>query len=200
MGSVTETVKETIDEMMKNGEKVGLIKVHLYRPFSPKYLLDVLPETVKKIAVLDRTKEIGSTGEPLYLDVVAVLKDKDINIIGGRYGMGSKDTTPRQIKGVYDHLLETDPFNSFTIGINDDVTHLSLKEDDEFTVDADYTSCLFYGLGSDGTVSANKSSIKIIGDHTDLYSQAYFAYDSKKAGGATRSNLRFGHTPIRALC
>ena len=198
MGSVTETVKETIDEMMKNGEKVGLIKVHLYRPFSPKYLLDVLPETVKKIAVLDRTKEIGSTGEPLYLDVVAVLKDKDINIIGGRYGMGSKDTTPRQIKGVYDHLLETDPFNSFTIGINDDVTHLSLKEDDEFTVDADYTSCLFYGLGSDGTVSANKSSIKIIGDHTDLYSQAYFAYDSKKAGGATRSNLRFGHSPIRA--
>ena len=198
MGSVTETVKETIDEMMKNGEKVGLIKVHLYRPFSPKYLLDVLPETVKKIAVLDRTKEIGSTGEPLYLDVVAVLKDKDINIIGGRYGMGSKDTTPRQIKGVYDHLLETDPFNSFTIGIHDDVTHLSLKEDDEFTVDADYTSCLFYGLGSDGTVSANKSSIKIIGDHTDLYSQAYFAYDSKKAGGATRSNLRFGHTPIRA--
>ena len=198
MGSVTETVKETIDEMMKNGEKVGLIKVHLYRPFSPKYLLDVLPETVKKIAVLDRTKEIGSTGEPLYLDVVAVLKDKDINIIGGRYGMGSKDTTPRQIKGVYDHLLETDPFNSFTIGIHDDVTHLSLKEDDEFTVDADYTSCLFYGLGSDGTVSANKSSIKIIGDHTDLYSQAYFAYDSKKAGGTTRSNLRFGHTPIRA--
>ncbi len=198
MGSVTETVKETIDEMMKNGEKVGLIKVHLYRPFSPKYLLDVLPETVKKVAVLDRTKEIGATGEPLYLDVVAVLKDKDINIIGGRYGMGSKDTTPRQIKGVYDHLLETDPFNSFTIGINDDVTHLSLKEDDEFNVDADYTSCLFYGLGSDGTVSANKSSIKIIGDHTDLYSQAYFAYDSKKAGGATRSNLRFGHTPIRA--
>ncbi len=198
MGSVTETVKETIDELIKRGEKVGLVKVHLYRPFSPKYLLNVLPETVEKIAVLDRTKEMGATGEPLYLDVVSVLKDKNVTIVGGRYGMGSKDTTPRQIKAVYDHLNENDPFTSFTIGINDDVTHLSLKEDPDFTVDADYTACLFYGLGSDGTVSANKSSIKIIGDHTDLYSQAYFAYDSKKAGGATRSNLRFGHTPIRA--
>lgn len=198
MGSVTETVKETIDEMRKSGEKVGLVKVHLYRPFSPKYLLDVLPETVKKVAVLDRTKEMGATGEPLYLDVCSVLKDTDITVVGGRYGMGSKDTTPRQIKAVYDHLLDEKPFTSFTIGINDDVTHLSLKEDEEFHVDADYTACLFYGLGSDGTVSANKSSIKIIGDHTDLYSQAYFAYDSKKAGGATRSNLRFGHTPIRA--
>ena len=200
MGSVTETIKETIDELDRRGEKVGLIKVHLYRPFSPKYLLKVLPDTVEKVAVLDRTKEMGATGEPLYLDVVSVLKDaKHVKtIIGGRYGMGSKDTTPRQIKAVYDHLLEEDPFTSFTIGINDDVTHLSLKEDPTFNVEADYTACLFYGLGSDGTVSANKSSIKIIGDHTDLYSQAYFAYDSKKAGGATRSNLRFGHSPIRA--
>lgn len=200
MGSVTETIKETIDELDRRGEKVGLIKVHLYRPFSPKYLLKVLPDTVEKVAVLDRTKEMGATGEPLYLDVVSVLKDaKHVKtIIGGRYGMGSRDTTPRQIKAVYDHLLEDDPFTSFTIGINDDVTHLSLKEDPTFNVEADYTACLFYGLGSDGTVSANKSSIKIIGDHTDLYSQAYFAYDSKKAGGATRSNLRFGHSPIRA--
>lgn len=198
MGSVTETIKETIDEMNKRGERVGLIKVHLYRPFSPKYLLKVLPNTVEKVAVLDRTKEMGATGEPLYLDVCSVLKDTNIKVIGGRYGMGSKDTTPGQIKAVYDHLLDEDPFTSFTIGINDDVTHLSLKEDPDFHVNADYTSCLFYGLGSDGTVSANKSSIKIIGDHTDLYSQAYFAYDSKKAGGATRSNLRFGHTPIRA--
>ena len=199
MGSVTETVKETIDELMKKGERVGLIKVHLYRPFSPKYLLDVLPDTVEKVAVLDRTKEMGATGEPLYLDVVSVLKDRpNITVVGGRYGMGSKDTTPGQIKAVYDHLLQDKPFTSFTIGIIDDVTHLSLPEDKDFEVESDYTSCLFYGLGSDGTVSANKSSIKIIGDHTDLYSQAYFAYDSKKAGGATRSNLRFGHSPIRA--
>ena len=200
MGSITETIKETIDEMSRNGEHVGLIKVHLYRPFSAKYLLDVLPNTVEKVAVLDRTKEMGATGEPLYLDVCSVLKDIDHvkTVVGGRYGMGSKDTTPRQIKAVYDHLLQDDPFTSFTIGINDDVTNLSLKEDPNFSVEADYTACLFYGLGSDGTVSANKSAIKIIGDHTDLYSQAYFAYDSKKAGGATRSNLRFGHTPIRA--
>ena len=200
MGSVTETIKETIDELNNQGEHVGLIKVHLYRPFSPKYLLDVLPESVEKVAVLDRTKEMGATGEPLYLDVCSVLKDVDHvkTIVGGRYGMGSKDTTPRQIKAVFDHLLLDDPFTSFTIGINDDVTNLSLKEDPDFNVKADYTACLFYGLGSDGTVSANKSSIKIIGDHTDLYSQAYFAYDSKKAGGATRSNLRFGLSPIRA--
>ncbi len=198
MGSVTETIQETIDELNKRGDRVGLVKVHLYRPFSPKYLMEALPKSTKKVAVLDRTKEMGATGEPLYLDVCSVLKDTNIEVIGGRYGMGSKDTTPRQIKAVYDHLREEKPFTSFTIGINDDVTHLSLKEDPDFHVNADYTACLFYGLGSDGTVSANKSSIKIIGDHTDLYSQAYFAYDSKKAGGATRSNLRFGHSPIRA--
>jgi pyruvate-ferredoxin/flavodoxin oxidoreductase len=199
MGSVTETIKDTIDALAKQGQKLGLIKVHLYRPFSAEYLLKVLPESVKKIAVLDRTKEMGAAGEPLYLDVCGVLKGKDIDVlIGGRYGMGSKDTTPRQIKAVYDHLDSENPFHGFTIGINDDVTHLSLSEDETFNVSGDYTECLFYGLGSDGTVSANKSSIKIIGDHTDLYSQAYFAYDSKKAGGTTRSNLRFGNSPIRA--
>ncbi|MBS5115019.1 MAG: pyruvate:ferredoxin (flavodoxin) oxidoreductase [Erysipelotrichaceae bacterium] len=199
MGSVTETIQETIDEMMKHGEKVGLIKVHLYRPFSSKYLLNVLPKTVKKVAVLDRTKEMGATGEPLYLDVVSVLKDTDVElVIGGRYGMGSKDTNPQHINAVYNHLDSENPFTGFTIGIEDDVTHLSLKVNPDFKVVSDYTACLFYGLGSDGTVSANKNSIKIIGDHTDLYSQAYFAYDSKKAGGATKSHLRFGKTPIRA--
>ena len=199
MGSVTETIKDTIDELAKSGEKLGLIKVHLYRPFSVKYLLKVLPATAKKVAVLDRTKEMGAMGEPLYLDCVAALKDTQVElVIGGRYGMGSKDTTPAQIKAVYDHLDSENPFHSFTIGIVDDVTHLSLPEDKSFTINGDYTECLFYGLGSDGTVSANKSSIKIIGDHTDLYSQAYFAYDSKKAGGTTRSNLRFGPSPIRS--
>ncbi len=200
MGSVTETIIETVDELNATGEKIGLIKVHLYRPFSPKYLLNVLPSTVEKVAVLDRTKEMGATGEPLYLDVVSVLKDVDHvkTIIGGRYGMGSKDTTPAHIKSVYDHLTNERPFGSFTIGINDDVTNLSLTADSDFEIHGDYTACLFYGLGSDGTVSANKSAIKIIGDNTELYSQAYFAYDSKKAGGATRSNLRFGTSPIRA--
>lgn len=198
MGSVTETAKETIDALTAAGEKVGMIKVHLYRPFSVKYLLDVLPATVKKIAVLDRTKEAGSIGEPLYLDVLAALKDKDIEIIGGRYGLGSKDTQPNQIKAVFDHLAGDKLINSFTIGIVDDVTNLSLPVDKEWQVEGDYTSCLFWGLGSDGTVSANKSTVKIIGDNTDQYAQAYFAYDSKKAGGVTRSHLRFGHSPIRS--
>ena len=198
MGSVTEAAKETIDALTANGEKVGMIKVHLYRPFSVKYLLAVLPETVKKIAVLDRTKETGSIGEPLYLDVLAALKDKDIEIIGGRYGLGSKDTQAYHIKAVFDHLNETELKNGFTIGINDDVTHTSLPCDETFHVPADYTSCLFWGLGSDGTVSANKSTVKIIGDNTDMYAQAYFAYDSKKAGGVTRSHLRFGKSPIRS--
>lgn len=197
MGSVTETIQETIDAMRAAGEKVGLIKVHLYRPFSAKYLLRVLPSTVKKIAVLDRTKEMGAR-EPLYLDVLSVLKDKDIEIIGGRYGLGSKDTTAQQIKAVYDELAKDAPKEEFTIGIEDDVTNLSLKEDTNFRVTSDYTSCLFWGLGSDGTVSANKNAIKIIGDNTDLYAQAYFAYDSKKAGGVTRSHLRFGKSPIRS--
>lgn len=199
MGSVTETIKEVVDVLNEQGEKVGLIKVHLYRPFSAKYLKAVLPETVESIAVLDRTKEQGSH-EPLYLDVHAELEGyKNIKlIVGGRYGLASKDTQPKDIKAVYDNLLSENPINSFTISIIDDVTHLSLPTDPEFTIENDYTSCLFYGLGSDGTVSANKNAIKIIGDHTDLYSQAYFAYDSKKAGGATRSHLRFGPSPIRS--
>ena len=176
MGSVTETIEDTIDEMAKAGEKVGVIKVHLYRPFSPKYLKAVLPATAKKIAVLDRTKEMGATGEPLYLDVCSVIRDADTLVIGGRYGMGSKDTTPQHIKAVYDHLNSDNPFTGFTIGIKDDVTHLSLPDVHGFHINSGVTQCLFYGLGSYGTVSAN----------------------SKKAGGATRSNLRFGNKPIRA--
>ncbi|MEA5026027.1 MAG: pyruvate:ferredoxin (flavodoxin) oxidoreductase [Erysipelotrichaceae bacterium] len=199
MGSVTETIKEVIDVLTAQGEKIGLIKVHLYRPFSIQYLLDVLPETVEKVAVLDRTKEVGAH-EPLYLDVYAALHGyKNIKtIVGGRYGLSSKDTQPRDIKAVFDHLKQDNPFDGFTISINDDVTHLSLASDPHFEVVKEYTSCLFYGLGSDGTVSANKNAIKIIGDNTDMYAQAYFAYDSKKAGGATRSNLRFGPNPIRS--
>lgn len=198
MGSASEAAMEVIDALQAKGEKVGMIKVHLYRPFSIKYLLDVLPASVKKIAVLDRTKEMGATGEPLYLDVLAALKDHDIEIIGGRYGMGSKDTQPNQIKAVFDHLKKEKPFHGFTIGIEDDVTHLSLPVDDFTIENKDCTSCLFWGLGSDGTVSANKNTIKIIGDNTDQYAQAYFAYDSKKAGGVTRSHLRFGKNPIHS--
>ena len=199
MGSVTETIHEVIDKLNAQGEKVGMVKVHLYRPFSAEYLTKVLPDTVEKVAVLDRTKEMGAH-EPLFLDVYSVLAGyKNVKlIIGGRYGMGSKDTQPKDIKAVYDHLDSEDPFDSFTLSINDDVTHLSLTPDPDFEIESDCTSCLFYGLGSDGTVSANKNSVKIIGDHTDNYAQAYFAYDSKKAGGATRSNLRFGPSPIHS--
>lgn len=197
MGSVTETIKEVVDYLNAMGEKVGLIKVHLYRPFSTKYLKKVLPASVKRIAVLDRTKESGSR-EPLFLDVLSALCDLDVKIIGGRYGLSSRDTTPGQIKAVFDELNKDQMKSEFTIGIEDDVTHLSLDVDPNFVINHDYTSCLFYGLGSDGTVSANKSSIKIIGDNTDLYAQAYFQYDSKKAGGVTRSHLRFGPSPIRS--
>lgn len=197
MGSVTETAKETIDELNKAGEKVGMIKVHLFRPFSTKYMLDVMPETVKKIAVLDRSKEGGALGEPLYLDVVAALKDKDITVVGGRYGLGSHDTAPKHVKSVFENLKQDEPKNGFTVGIVDDVTNTSLPVDDAFVIDDEGTTeCLFWGLGSDGTVSANKSSIKIIGDNTDMYAQGYYAYDSKKAGGVTRSHLRFGTNPI----
>ena len=195
MGSVVETTKEVVDALNAKGEKVGVISVHLYRPFSAKYLFNVLPKSVKKVAVLDRTKEMGSR-EPLFLDVLNVLKDTDIKIIGGRYGIASKDTAPNQIKAVYDELAKADPKEEFTIGINDDVTHLSLDVDPDFKINGDYTSCLFWGLGSDGTVGANKNSVKIIGDNTDNYAQAYFQYDSRKAGGVTRSHLRFGPTPI----
>lgn len=200
MGSVTETAIEVIDELAKEGKKVGLVKVHLYRPFSAKHLASVLPANVKRIAVLDRTKEQGASGEPLYLDVVAALKQvglEKIEVFGGRYGLSSKDTQPKHIKAVYD-FLEGKPHHNFTVSIDDDVTHLSIPVDEKFHVKADYTSCLFYGLGSDGTVSANKSSIKIIGDATHQYAQAYFAYDSRKAGGVTRSHLRFGKTPIHS--
>ena len=197
MGSVTDTITETINTLVKRGEKVGLIKVYLYRPFSQKYLEAVLPKTVKKIAVLDSAKEVG-TREPLFLDVEYALRNhKNIKLIGGRYGLSSKDTNPSDINAVYEELKKDDPKEEFTIGIVDDVTHLSLDPVD-IHVDADYTSCLFYGLGSDGTVGANKSTVKIIGNNTDLYSQAYFAYDSKKSGGVTRSHLRFGKSPIHS--
>ncbi len=197
MGSVTDTITETINTLVRQGEKVGLVKVYLYRPFSQKFLEDVLPATVKKVAVLDRAKEVG-TREPLFLDVCYALRNhKDLTIIGGRYGLSSKDTNPSDINAVFEELKKDAPKEEFTIGIEDDVTNLSLAPVD-IKVDADYTSCLFYGLGSDGTVGANKSTVKIIGNNTDLYSQAYFAYDSKKAGGVTRSHLRFGPTPIHS--
>ena len=200
MGSVTETITEVIDDLNKKGEKLGLIKVHLYRPFSAKHLLAVLPKSVKTIAVLDRTKEAGASGEPLYEDVVSVLNANNINVevLGGRYGLSSKDTQPKDMKAVYDFMKADNRWNGFTVSINDDVTHLSIPVDDNYHVKGDYTSCLFYGLGSDGTVSANKSSIKIIGDATGQYAQAYFAYDSRKAGGVTRSHLRFGKSPIHS--
>ena len=198
MGSASECTQMVIDDLVAKGEKVGMIKVHLYRPFSVKYFTDVLPASVKRIAVLDRTKETGSVGEPLYLDVLAALNGKGIEIIGGRYGLGSHDTQPKHIKAVYDYLKEDEIKTNFTIGIEDDVTNLSLPVDEDYAVEDDATACLFWGLGSDGTVGANKNTIKIIGDNTDQYAQGYFAYDSKKAGGVTRSHLRFGKSPIHA--
>lgn len=201
MGSVTQTIEEVIDYLVAKGEKVGLLIVHLYRPFSAKYFFDVMPKTVKKIAVLDRTKEPGAIGEPLYLDVKSLYYDLDNKpvIVGGRYGLGSKDTTPAQIFAVYDNLKQDKPKNQFTIGINDDVTYTSLPEKEVVNVSAEGTvRCKFWGLGSDGTVGANKSAIKIIGDHTNMYAQGYFSYDSKKSGGITVSHLRFGKKPIRS--
>ncbi len=202
MGSITDTIKETIDYMTdKKGEKVGLISVHLYRPFSPKYLLDVLPDTVKRITVLDRTKEPGAHGEPLYLDVCEVFyhNDRKPLIVGGRYGLSSKDTTPAMIMSVYDNMAMSEPKNQFSVGIVDDVTFQSLPLLPEVNVCCTGTySAKFYGLGSDGTVGANKNSIKIIGETTDKYCQAYFSYDSKKSGGITVSHLRFGDNPIRS--
>ena len=198
MGSVCETIKETIDYLNNNNEQVGLIEVHLYRPFSTKYLLDVLPSTTEKIAVLDRTKESGGK-EPLYLDVVSALKDKktNIKIVGGRYGLSSKNTTPFQIKAVYDFLDNKNNFTGFTIGINDDVTKLSLK-DSIFPLENNNYEILIYGFGSDGMVSASKDIIKITGENTKAFTQGYFEYDSKKSGGLTRSHLRFGNKPIRS--
>lgn len=201
MGSVTETIEETVDYLMAKGEKVGVIKVHLYRPFSSKYFFDVLPKTVKRISVLDRTKEPGATGEPLYLDIRDLFYNHDIKplIVGGRYGLASKDTTPSHIKAVFDNLKEENPKNNFTVGIVDDVTNLSLEVNEKIVTESEGTvRCKFWGLGSDGTVGANKSAIKIIGDETDLYAQGYFAYDSKKSGGVTVSHLRFGKNKIRS--
>lgn len=198
MGSITDTAEETVEKLNAAGGKYGLVKVRLYRPFSPKYLIDVIPDTVKQISVLDRTKEPGSIGEPLYLDVVAALKGSKFDavpILGGRYGLASKDTTPAQIKAVY----ENSDKKRFTIGIDDDVTYLSLPVGDPIDMtDAGTTSCKFWGLGADGTVGANKNSIKIIGDHAGMYAQAYFSYDSKKSGGVTVSHLRFGDKPIKS--
>ena len=198
MGSVCDTIEETIDYLTAAGQKVGVVKVRLYRPFSAEALVAAIPETVKQISVLDRTKEPGALGEPLYLDVVAALKGTkfhDIPVFTGRYGLGSKDTTPAQIVAVYNNNEK----QKFTIGIEDDVTNLSLKLGDPIvTTPAGTINCKFWGLGADGTVGANKNSIKIIGDNTDMYAQAYFDYDSKKSGGVTMSHLRFGHTPIKS--
>ena len=200
MGSVTEAIKETIDYLTAKGEKVGLVSVHLYRPFSAKHFLRAVPGTAKRIAVLDRTKEPGSVGEPLYMDVKDCFygtRNEPV-IVGGRYGLSSKDTTPAQILSVYENLSLPEPKNGFTIGIVDDVTFTSLPQKEELSFDGGPYEAKFYGLGADGTVGANKNSIKIIGDNTDKYCQAYFAYDSKKSGGFTASHLRFGDKPIRS--
>ena len=201
MGSVSDVIKTVVDKLNAEGRKVGLVTVHLYRPFSVKYLFNVLPKTAKRICVLDRTKEPGANGDPLYLDIVEAFKDNADKpvIIGGRYGLSSKDTTPAQIISVYDNLAAAQPKNQFTIGIVDDVTFKSLPVAPEFSILPKGTfEAKFYGLGADGTVGANKNSIKIIGDNTDKYSQAYFDYDSKKSGGYTCSHLRFGDQPILA--
>ena len=202
MGSICDVAEEVIDYLNAHGEKVGLVKVRLFRPFCPEKLLAAIPATAKKIAVLDRTKEPGSQGEPLYQDVVMALAKagrNDVTVIGGRYGLGSKDTHPASVFAVYDELKKDAPKNEFTIGIVDDVTHLSLEETVSPNTAAEGTiECKFWGLGGDGTVGANKNSIKIIGDHTDKYVQAYFQYDSKKTGGVTVSHLRFGDKPIKS--
>ena len=201
MGSICDVAEEVIDYLTAKGEKVGLVKVRRYRPFSADRLVAAIPATAKKIAVLDRTKEPGALGEPLYLDVVTALATKGVTakVCGGRYGLGSKDTPPSSVFAVYDELKKDEPKNQFTIGINDDVTHLSLEEKEAPNTAAPGTiECKFWGLGGDGTVGANKDSIKIIGDHTDKYIQAYFQYDSKKTGGITISHLRFGDNPIKS--
>ena len=203
MGSICDVAEEVIDYLNAHGEKVGLVKVRLYRPFAPEKLLEAFPASVKKIAVLDRTKEPGAMGEPLYQDVVTALANagwNDVKVIGGRYGLGSKDTPPASVFAVYNELKKDEMKRQFTIGIVDDVTNLSLPEDENCpnTAAPGTIECKFWGLGGDGTVGANKNSIKIIGDHTDKYVQAYFQYDSKKTGGVTISHLRFGDKPIRS--
>ncbi len=210
MGSGAETAEETAKYLADHGEKVGVVTVHLYRPFSVEHLLKALPATVKVVAILDRTKEPGATGEPLYEDVVTAINEgmsanashpfaQTPRIIGGRYGLSSKEFTPAMVKGVFDEMAKAEPKNHFTIGINDDVTHTSLSYDPTFSIDDPQTvQCVFFGLGSDGTVGANKNSIKIIGEETDNFAQGYFYYDSKKSGTVTISHLRFGPKPIRA--
>ena len=203
MGSVCDVAEEVIDYLNAHGEKVGLVKVRLFRPFVPEKLLAAIPATAKKIAVLDRTKEPGAMGEPLYQDVVMALANAgktDVTVIGGRYGLGSKDTPPASLFAVYTELKKAEMKRQFTIGIVDDVTNLSLPEEENCpnTAAAGTIECKFWGLGGDGTVGANKNSIKIIGDHTDKFVQAYFQYDSKKTGGVTISHLRFGDKPIRS--
>lgn len=209
MGSGAETAHETVEYLAAQGEKVGMIKVRLYRPFSRKHLLEALPTTVKKIGVLDRTKEPGAGGEPLYIDVATALSEAKIKgesifeqeprVVGGRYGLSSKEFTPAMIKGVFDELAKDDPKNGFTVGIMDDVTHTSIDFDPDFDIEPDeVVRAVFWGLGSDGTVGANKNSVKIIGEETDNYAQGYFVYDSKKSGARTVSHLRFGPNPIRS--
>ncbi|MCI6201807.1 MAG: pyruvate:ferredoxin (flavodoxin) oxidoreductase, partial [Paraprevotella sp.] len=201
MGSATEAAREAIDHLTSQGEKVGMVAVHLYRPFSVKHLIAAVPKTVKRIAVLDRTKEPGAEGEPLYLDVKSAFYDVENKplIVGGRYGLGSSDTTPAKIIAVYNNLSLPEPKNHFTVGIVDDVTFTSLPEVEEIALGGKgMFQAKFFGLGADGTVGANKNSVKIIGDNTDKYCQAYFSYDSKKSGGFTCSHLRFGDTPIRS--
>ena len=201
MGSVTEAAREAIDYLNANGQKVGMVSVHLYRPFSIKHLLAAIPQTAKRIAVLDRTKEPGADGEPLYLDVRSAFYGTDRNplIVGGRYGLGSADTTPTMIISVFDNLALPQPKDHFTLGIVDDVTFTSLPLEEEKALGGEgIFEAKFYGLGADGTVGANKNSVKIIGDNTNKYCQAYFSYDSKKSGGFTCSHLRFGDTPIRS--
>jgi pyruvate-ferredoxin/flavodoxin oxidoreductase len=210
MGSGAETAEETVEHLTSKGEKVGILKVRLYRPFSIEHFVAALPASVKKIAVLDRTKESGSTGEPLYLDVVTALSEiisagkstlKSMpKVVGGRYGLSSKEFTPAMVKAVFDELKKETPKNHFTVGINDDVTHTSLPYDQEFSIERDdVVRAIFYGLGADGTVGANKNSIKIIGEDTDNYAQGYFVYDSKKSGSTTTSHLRFGPRPIHSI-
>ena len=202
MGSGCETVHETVDYLNQQGEKVGIIKVRLYRPFDTQRFIDSLPQTTCKIAVLDRTKEPGAIGEPLYIDVVTALAENQlhkIKVVGGRYGLSSKEFTPAMVKAVFDNLDVEKPKNNFTVGINDDVTHTSLTYNPEFNIEADnIVRAIFYGLGADGTVGANKNSIKIIGEETDNFAQGYFVYDSKKSGSVTVSHLRFGSQPIHS--
>jgi len=198
MGSVCDTIRETVGYLNSLGNKYGMIEVHLYRPFSVRHLVDVIPDTVKKIAVLDRTKEITALGEPLYMDVVSALHGRDIEIIGGRYGLSSKDTDPSQIKAVFDFMNSDKRHHNFTIGINDDVTNLSLDCDKDFVIPNNMTEFLIYGYGSDGMVSTSKDIIKIIGDNTEKYVQGYFQYDSKKSGGVTRSHIRISDKDIRS--